>query len=50
MTFLLLAAGGGAAVLHLGMSFIPFGVAANIAVSLIATIIVWQRSFKCIDV
>lgn len=46
ITFLLLIICGILAGIHFGMSFIPFGVTINIAVSLLIIILIWAYGFK----
>ncbi len=46
LTFVLLLVAGLLALIHFGATFIPFGVTINIAVSAIATMIIWHLCFK----
>lgn len=46
VTFLLLIICGVLAGVHFGLSFVPFGVTANIAVSMLITILLWHFSFN----
>lgn len=46
MSFLLMLVAGLMAAVHFGAGFIPFGVTANIAVSAVITMIVWNYSFR----
>lgn len=46
LSFLLLLMAGILALLHYGVTFIPFGVTANIALSTIITAVLWNNCFK----
>jgi hypothetical protein len=46
VNFALLFVAGLLAAVHYGVSFIPFGITANIAVSALITILIWHNCFK----